>query len=338
MKTTKTAQLFGFLAGFFVMATVSLFAGATFSRIKTWVNGEVLTASDLNAEFNNILNNLDPDGIDDYSVDTTEMRSTVDPYPAAAESLATSLEGEIERIRYQILELKKAIQTSNVTYWYQDLPTAGVFTIAGSSVGVNDTTPDYTLDLESGSLGTSGNITSDGNITTTGDDVDVSTHMAVAGDLSVTGTFSPTTLTVTSTVTFSGMTKVAAHLGSNFTANSGVINTFTDDVDTLGEMDIATFTATNTGNYLVCVSLVVSPGGTLTDFGVVGYKNGTTSALRMGFDTGPTMSPNGWADSACVLLPLVAGDTFSLTIVSGGSGTETLAAVNPNKISIIRIP
>ena len=27
------------------------------SRVKTWISGEVLTASDLNAEFNNILNN-----------------------------------------------------------------------------------------------------------------------------------------------------------------------------------------------------------------------------------------------------------------------------------------
>src|SRR3990167_3339435 len=155
------------LCGILIAATLfanNLYSGATFSRVKTWTTGEVLTAADLNAEFNNILNNLDPDGIDDYSANTTERRDTADPYPGSSESLATDLEGELTRLRYQILETKKAIQPSDVTYWYQDLPTAGVFSIVGSSVGINDTTPDYTLDLETGTFGTSGNITSDGNI------------------------------------------------------------------------------------------------------------------------------------------------------------------------------
>ena len=45
-------------------------AGATFSRVKTWI-AEVLTASDLNAEFDNILNNLLPAGVDDECAQST---------------------------------------------------------------------------------------------------------------------------------------------------------------------------------------------------------------------------------------------------------------------------
>lgn len=117
----------------------SLWAGATFSRAHNWVDLEVLTASDLNNEFNNILNNLDPAGVDDYSLTLSQMQTTVDPYPAAVESLATDLKGEIERLRYQILQLKKAIQTTDSTYWYQDAPTSGIFSINGTTVTTTGT-------------------------------------------------------------------------------------------------------------------------------------------------------------------------------------------------------
>lgn len=151
----KKSKIFGFLVGLALVGGL-VWGGATFSRIKTWVSGETLTASDLNAEFNNILNNLTPAGVDDYSSSVSEMRSTADPYPGAAESQATALSGEIERLRYQVLQIKKAVQTGQ-TYWYEDLPTEGVFTIAGSSVGINDTTPSASLDI-TGSLSVSGDV------------------------------------------------------------------------------------------------------------------------------------------------------------------------------------
>lgn len=87
--------------------------GALFSRIKVWVSGEDVVYSDLNAEFDNILNNLFPAGMDDYSVTVTQMRSTVDPGEVGSESQATSLAGEIERIRYVIKEMK-----GDVAQWY----------------------------------------------------------------------------------------------------------------------------------------------------------------------------------------------------------------------------
>jgi hypothetical protein len=202
---SKRSQILGFLTGFAFMAGVSVFAGATFSRVTTWKSGQTLTAAALNTEFNYILSNLTPDGIDDYSSDTTEMRSVSDPYTGSTEVQATALSGEIQQLRYQILEIKKALQASNVTYWYQDLPTAGVFTIAGSSVGVNDTTPDYAFDVE-GTAGVSGNLTVGGNIlisgslsgtegnieistiTTTADAVRISSHTNISGDVDITGT------------------------------------------------------------------------------------------------------------------------------------------------------
>jgi hypothetical protein len=88
-------------------------AGATFSRVKTWTT-ETLTDSDLNAEFDNILNNLTPAGIDDESASDAAARATTDPYPAAAISKATSLQGELQRLRYIIAQI------TGETYWYID--------------------------------------------------------------------------------------------------------------------------------------------------------------------------------------------------------------------------
>jgi len=84
------------------------------SRIKTWVEGETLTASDLNAEFDNILNNLNPDSIEDASESVTQMQATADPYPGGSESLATSLRGELQRLRYLIKQITGKSQ------WYID--------------------------------------------------------------------------------------------------------------------------------------------------------------------------------------------------------------------------
>lgn len=88
--------------------------GATFARIKAWINGEVLTHTDLNAEFTNILDNLTPAGVDDASTNLAAMQTTTDPFPASSESLPTSAAGEIERIRYQIKT------QFGLSQWYHD--------------------------------------------------------------------------------------------------------------------------------------------------------------------------------------------------------------------------
>ena len=84
---------------------------AVFSRVKTWVT-EVLTASDLNTEFDNIINNMKPDGIEDASVDTAAMQALVNPGGVGTESLATDLLGELKRIRYALKRIVGGAQ------WY----------------------------------------------------------------------------------------------------------------------------------------------------------------------------------------------------------------------------
>ncbi len=109
---------------------------AIFSRVKTWVSNEVLTASDLNAEFNNLLTNTKPESIEDYSVDVTTMRSAVDPGGVGTEQQATSLAGEIERLRFTIKRLVGA-------QWYSDpgrYLTAGNLGVQTADIAANAVT------------------------------------------------------------------------------------------------------------------------------------------------------------------------------------------------------
>lgn len=90
---------------------------STFSRIKTWVSNEVLTADDLNNEFDNIITNMDPPGIEDASANVSAMQSTVNPGGLGTESLATSLLGEIQRLRYTIARM---VDSSLTKKWYEN--------------------------------------------------------------------------------------------------------------------------------------------------------------------------------------------------------------------------
>lgn len=132
--------------------------GATFSRLKIWIAGETLTSSDLNAEFDNILNNLDPSGIDDESNNLTAFQATADPYPGGSESLPTNLAGEIWRLRYQFKEVLGTAQ------WYSDAP-INLTTLANYTAEHN--TDGTHKDINASSITTTGNITSGGTITGT---------------------------------------------------------------------------------------------------------------------------------------------------------------------------
>lgn len=96
---------------------------ALYSRVKTWVT-EVLSASDLNAEFDNIITkNSDTTYITGASADTTAMQNTTSPGAVGSESLATNVLGEIQRLRFAIKRITGAAQ------WYSaptfDLTGAG---------------------------------------------------------------------------------------------------------------------------------------------------------------------------------------------------------------------
>jgi len=104
---------------------------AVFTRVKTWVSNEVLTASDLNGEFNNLLNNTIPASIEDYSADVSTMQTTADPGGSGSESLATTLAGEITRLRFAIKRIVGGAQ------WY----TAPVIDL-GSTISAADLASD----------------------------------------------------------------------------------------------------------------------------------------------------------------------------------------------------
>lgn len=99
---------------------------------KTWVTGEVLTSSDLNNSFSTAIIASAPVTINDYSADVPTMQIASDPYPGSSESLATTLAGELERIRFVLKSVAGGAQ------WYipptTDLTTvkSGTLTIAGA--------------------------------------------------------------------------------------------------------------------------------------------------------------------------------------------------------------
>ncbi len=96
------------------------------SVFKTFVSGEILTASDLNSSYQVTPNTNIPEDIDDFSVNTAEMQTTADPYPAGSESLATALDGEISRLRYLIKQITGEAQ------WYID-PDSDITTIVSGT-------------------------------------------------------------------------------------------------------------------------------------------------------------------------------------------------------------
>lgn len=75
--------------------------------------GLILTASIYNADHQNHVTNMTPAGVDDASADVTSYRADADPGEQGTESLPTSLEGELRRIRRILREI------TGRTFWYE---------------------------------------------------------------------------------------------------------------------------------------------------------------------------------------------------------------------------
>lgn len=166
---------------------------------KTWVTGEVLTAGDLNSSFTTAITNSDPSSINDYSVNVATMRTTADPYPASAESLATTLAGELERVRYVINQLNGTAQ------WYID-PSSSIETI------VNGTQVFAGAKTFSSSLTASAGMTAGAAVTVT-----PTTNQLVLGTTRTVTLTAPTPASASRTVTFpdlSGDYSVVGTLGN----------------------------------------------------------------------------------------------------------------------------
>lgn len=85
------------------------------SVFRTWASGQSLTPSDLNSSFTRVgQTNMVATCMDDISATVSAMRDETDPYPARAESLATTLAGELARLRYQFTRIHGG------PYWYVD--------------------------------------------------------------------------------------------------------------------------------------------------------------------------------------------------------------------------
>jgi hypothetical protein len=101
------------------------------------------------------INNNIPESIDDFSANTTEMRSTRDPYPASVISLSLTLDDELEAMRWQLLGITAG------TFWYEDAPTYMTDRLATDfDFGTNSYTLGgaITLDVAGSGIGTDGSI------------------------------------------------------------------------------------------------------------------------------------------------------------------------------------
>jgi len=71
----------------------------------TRASGLTLTANIYNSDHQNHIDNGVPLQFDDYSVNVAQMKVVTDPFPGAVESLATTLAGELERLRFMIKQI-----------------------------------------------------------------------------------------------------------------------------------------------------------------------------------------------------------------------------------------
>lgn len=100
---------------------------ALYSRVHVWVTNEILTASDLNAEFNNILTNASAAQLVGYSSTVSQMQQVTDPGGVGSESLAGSTADEIQRLRFKIKEVIGGAQ------WYST-PANSLTVVNGATI------------------------------------------------------------------------------------------------------------------------------------------------------------------------------------------------------------
>ena len=101
-----------------------------YSRINVEADGNILTASNYNAEHDNHITNHTPTGLDDYSVSVAQSNIQTDPGATSSESLPSSLAGELERIRYVISRIV------GQSLW-RDVPATSLQTLGTPSGGLH---------------------------------------------------------------------------------------------------------------------------------------------------------------------------------------------------------
>jgi microcystin-dependent protein len=85
----------------------------------TVIPGQLITAALWNNEWTNVGTNLNPLGVGGYEDTDAQMQIQTAPYPGSVTSHASSLGGEVERIRFQISAILGA---TTPPYWYAAPP------------------------------------------------------------------------------------------------------------------------------------------------------------------------------------------------------------------------
>ncbi len=111
----------------------SVYAAYPYSMTYTPQADDTILSDHINTSNNEHINHNIPESIDDYSNTVNEMGTTTDPYPADSESQATTLDGELQRLRHAIDQLKKKFNTA-ATKWYHDATDEGVLWVKGADV------------------------------------------------------------------------------------------------------------------------------------------------------------------------------------------------------------
>lgn len=81
-----------------------------YSRVKVWIGGQILTAGDLDAEFDNILDNSVASSMVGASANATASNLTEDPGGPGTEVLAVSIADELEQLRFELKRIKGTAQ------------------------------------------------------------------------------------------------------------------------------------------------------------------------------------------------------------------------------------
>tara|TARA_Y100000310_G_scaffold345703_1_gene468513 strand:+ start:3466 stop:3822 length:357 start_codon:yes stop_codon:yes gene_type:complete len=106
--------------------------GAGLYSHTTRAAGSTLTANIYNTDHQNHIDNHNSTQIDDYSASVAEMQTMTDPGDVGSESQATSLAGELERIRFVLDAIIGGAQ------WYTD-PASDIATIDANALKVDNT-------------------------------------------------------------------------------------------------------------------------------------------------------------------------------------------------------
>ena len=219
---------------------------ALFNRVTTWVSNQVLTASALNGEFNNILNNAQASSWIGFSSNVAQMQQQTTPGGVGSESLAGSISDELQRLRWMLA------YTLGKTFWYDQ---------TGRNLGTGNLAVD-TADIVNNAV-TAAKIP-DGSITRP---KLVSVGQQVSASSGTFGTTSATFVDVTNlsvTITTTGRPVIFGLISDGDPANSSIFGVSISGALTSGQWVLYDVTAGAivAGNQIDCVA-TSAPSGTL---------------------------------------------------------------------------